>query len=327
MRPLGEVSPHPPDSASDPLLAIRGLRVVFRTRHGSVAALSDVDLDVAPGEFRVVIGESGSGKSVLAHALLGLLPANVDLTGSAMLGATEMIGAHGAELRDLRARRLAFVPQSPATALNPVRRIGSLLTEGARAKGIAAAQVRERLSDATRSLGLDLDAVWDRYPHHLSGGMQQRVVTALALLGEPQLVIADEPTSGLDANRVADTAIQLQRLADAGAAVLVITHDLALARMLTGRLALLYAGRIVEDRPTEAFFTDPAHPYGRGLLAARPDQGAVPIPGTPPTLTHLPPGCAFHPRCAVAVDVCPTAVPPPHSLRDGTVRCVLHAAC
>ncbi len=320
-----EVQERPARSRVPALLQVRGLNVRFRTRQGSVAALSEVDLDVEAGEFRVVIGESGCGKSVLAHALLGLLPANVDLAGSVRLGGTELIGAHGRLLREIRARRLAFVPQSPATALNPVRRVGTLMIEGARAKGIPSEEARPRLAVAARSLGLELDEVWARYRHHLSGGMQQRVVSALALMGKPELVIADEPTSGLDPDRVVDTVIQLRRLAETGSAVLVITHDLTLAAALEGRLALLYAGRVVEDRPTSAFFAEPAHPYGRGLLAALPERGAVPIPGTPASLTHLPPGCAFTPRCAHAQPICGEAVPDMYAAPDGRVRCVMHA--
>lgn len=306
-------------------LQVRDLCVRFRTRHGVVAALSDVTFDVAAGEFCVVVGESGGGKSVLAHALLGTLPTNVDVTGSARLDGGELIGIDTARLRAHRARDFAFIPQSPATALNPVRRIGRLMVESARAKGVPRDEVRVRLDAVTGNLGLDLADLGRRYPHQLSGGMQQRVVTAMAAVAQPKVVIADEPTSALDADLVADTAAQLRCLADNGAAVIVITHDLRFAASLGGRLALLYAGRLVESRSTPGFFADPAHPYGRGLLGALPERGAVPIPGSAPVPTELPPGCAFAPRCRHADNACSQRMPEPVALDDGFVRCVHHA--
>lgn len=317
-----------PDSASAAAparLRVRDLCVSFRTRHGLVAALSDVTLEVAAGEFFLVVGESGSGKSVLAHALLGVLPANVNVSGSVLLDGIELMGSEPKQLRARRARDFAFIPQSPVTALNPVRRLGTLMAESARAKGVPNDQVRTRLVAATRDLGLEFDHLERRYAHQLSGGMQQRVVTAMAAVAHPKVVIADEPTSSLDADLVADTATQLRRLADGGAAVIVITHDLRLAAHLGGRLALTYAGRIVEERPTPAFFTGPAHHYGRGLLGALPERDAVPIPGSSPVLTDLPQGCAFAPRCGYADDPCRDRLPDAEELADGFVRCVHHA--
>ncbi len=197
----------------------------------------------------------------------------------------------------MRARRMALIPQSPASSLNPVRKLGGQLLEAAQARGLTEAQARTRLRELLAELGLDLEFIGGRYVHQLSGGMQQRVVNAMALVGEPDIVIADEPTSGLDSDLVETTAAQLQAISARGAALLVITHDLRLAERLGGRLALLYASRIVEVGPTDAFFRAPSHPYGRELLRALPEREGKSIPGMSPELSALPGHCAFADRC------------------------------
>ncbi|MGH8905204.1 MAG: ABC transporter ATP-binding protein [Egibacteraceae bacterium] len=308
-----------------PLLKVRDLSVKFRTRRGLVAALSDVDLDLRPGECRVVIGESGSGKSVLVHCLLGLHSANVELSGSVQVDGKEVLGAGDRAMALIRSQVTAFIPQSPSTALNPVRRVGPLLSELLANRGLDRTESRRRLLEAASSLGLDLQERWRSYPHQLSGGMQQRALTALALASRPRLVLADEPTSGLDAGRIEDTARQLRALTEEGAGLLVVTHDLGLARRLEGRIALIYGGRVVEDRPTKAFFESAAHPYGVGLLAALPERGAEPIPGMPPSLTALPDGCCYAPRCEHRTPACTERVPDLAPLPDGSARCILHA--
>ena len=307
---------------------VQELSVRFRTAHGVVHALSDATLEIAAGELLVVVGESGSGKSVLAQAILGLLPRNAEIDGSVFLAGRQLIGLPAAQLRAERAKRLAYVPQSPSTALNPVRRVGPVLLELARGRGLARERAWARLAETFDMLDLDLGAIGRAYPHELSGGMQQRVLIALALVGEPTLVVADEPTSALDADLVAATAEQIAALARRGAAVLVVTHDLKLAAQLGGRVALVYASRIVELRDSGAFFAGPAHPYGRGLLAARPACGGVPIAGVAPELTRLPPACGFAPRCEDREPVCTERVPELLALPDdsGAVRCPIHAA-
>ena len=314
-----------PHRLAEARLVTDRVSVRFRTRHGVVPALSQVSFDIGAGSVRSIIGESGSGKSVLAHALLGLLPRNVDITGSARLDDHELIGTDPDTLRHQRARHIAFVPQSPATSLNPVRRIGSLLTETARAKGVPADEIDDRIATALTDLDLPVERTLRSYAHQLSGGMQQRVLLAAAMLARPTLVIADEPTSALDADRVADTANGLDRLAAAGAAVLVITHDLRLAQRLGGRVGVLYAGHLVEDRTTDAFFAQPSHPYAAGLLNAMPEHGGRPIPGQPPQLTRLPEGCPFEPRCNHRAPECTSGVPQPLDVDHGTVRCLPHA--
>lgn len=317
--------------ARDSALAVHGLSVGFRTRHGRVAALTDVDIEVPAGEFLVVAGESGSGKSVLAGAVLGALPGNAHVRGSIRIAGQDLSSLDQQALARCRRERVTYIPQSPATALNPVRRIGSLLTELARTRGLSPRSASTALRAALADLGLDYDRLAGCYPHQLSGGMQQRVLNALAMIGEPALVIADEPTSGLDADLVDATADQLRRLVAGGAGVLVITHDLRLAQRLGGRLALLYGGYVVESGPAGEFFANPAHPYGEGLLGALPERGGRPVPGQPVELTAPPPGCPFEPRCAVRVAACAGPVPELRPAATGSdratvVRCYRHGA-
>jgi peptide/nickel transport system ATP-binding protein len=304
------------------LLRISGLSVRFRLPGATVQAVSDLSLTVAPGELLAVVGESGCGKSVLAHALLGLLPANATVTGTALLhseapaesldpGVSAGAGAGaGAPVdvlaadektlaRTVRGRRLGLVPQSPATALNPVRTGRHLLEETLRAHGRAPNEA-EAVAASAGLLPADLDL----YPHELSGGMAQRLATALALAPDPSLLLADEPTSGLDRPLVDATLDLLRARCDSGASVILITHDLAAAQRVADTIAVMYASRIVEHRPAADFFAGPRHPYAHALLDALPERAFTPIPGHPPMLTSLPAGCAFAPRCPAAAADC-----------------------
>lgn len=308
------------------LLDVDELSVGFRTRAGTVQALSRASVTVAPGELLLIVGESGSGKTVLAHSLLRLLPRNVDVSGSIRLGGEDVLALKPDALRRMRGRRMALIPQSPASSLNPVRKLGGQLLEAAQARGLTERDARRRLRELLAELGLDLDFISGRYVHQLSGGMQQRIVNAMALVGDPDIVIADEPTSGLDSDLVDTTATQLREISARGASLLVITHDLRLAQRLGGRLALLYASRIVEVGPTAAFFKAPAHPYGRELLRALPEREGKSIPGLSPELTALPDHCAFADRCPDRFDRCTEAVPDLYPAADGVLaRCFAHA--
>ncbi|MZF89655.1 ABC transporter ATP-binding protein [Streptomyces sp. SID5643] len=309
-----------------PVLSVRGLSVRFLMPGGRrVAAVTDARFDVAPGECLALIGESGCGKSVLASALLGLLPGNAQTAGSALLGDLDLLTAGERTLaRTVRGRLIGLVPQSPAAHLTPVRTVRSQLEETVAAltatRGRAA--LRAAGEAAAERAAFPADHL-DRHPHQLSGGLAQRAATALALVGDAPLLLADEPTTGLDRDLVDRTADELRRHVDEpgeggrGRALLMITHDLAAAERIADRVAVMYAGRIVELADAAAFFGSPGprHPYSRGLLQALPDRAFTPIPGMPPELGDLPAGCAFAPRCDRATDTCATEPPP------GTVAC------
>lgn len=312
--PAAESAAVPAGKEAAPLLSVRGLSVRFLLPGGRrVAAVSDASFDVAPGECLALIGESGCGKSVLASALLGLLPANARTAGHAHLGDLDLLTADERTLaRTVRGRRVGLVPQSPAAHLTPVRTIRAHIEEtvarltGARGR----AARREAAERAAERAEFPVDHL-DRHPHELSGGLAQRAATALALIGEAPLLLADEPTTGLDRDLVDRTVDELRRHVDDGHALLMITHDLAAAQRIADRVAVMYAGRIVELTDADAFFgaPGPRHPYSRGLLEALPERSFTPIPGLPPELGSLPEGCAFAPRCDRATDAC-AALPP-----------------
>lgn len=292
------------------LLTIDRLSVRFRLPDAVVHAVSDLDLTVRAGELLAVVGESGCGKSVLAHALLGLLPGNAAVTGRALLAPAANSGSGPVDLlscgektlaRTVRGRRIGLIPQSPATALTVVRTGRRLLAETLTAHGRDPKLADQVAAEA----GLD-PAELARYPFELSGGMAQRLCTALALATDPPLLIADEPTSGLDRPLVDHTLDLLRRRCDSGAAVLLITHDLAAAQRVADTVAVMYASRIVEHREASCVYAAPGHPYTEALLNALPDREFRAIPGHPPMLTALPEGCAFAARCAHATDVCST---------------------
>ncbi|MET9559960.1 ABC transporter ATP-binding protein [Streptomyces tauricus] len=297
------------------VLSVRGLSVRFLMPGGRrVAAVTDAHFDVAAGECLALIGESGCGKSVLVSALLGLLPANAQTAGEARLGDLDLLAADERTLaRTVRGRRIGLIPQSPAAHLTPVRTIRSQLEETVAAltgvRGRAA--LRPAAERAARRAAFPEDHL-DRHPHELSGGLAQRAATALALVGDAPLLLADEPTTGLDRDLVDHTVDELRRHVDtAGRALLVITHDLAAAERVADRVAVMYAGRVVELTDADAFFgaPGPRHPYSRGLLRALPDRAFTPIPGMPPELGNLPDGCAFAARCDRAAATCATRPP------------------
>lgn len=296
------------ERAEDAVLSVRGLTVRFRLRGGrSVAAVTDADFDLAAGECLALVGESGCGKSVLASALLGLLPGNAETAGSALLDGTDLFTADERTLaRTVRGRRIGLVPQSPAAHLTPVRTVRAHLEETVRALTGTPRRGRRAAAEAAAARAAFPAGHLDRYPHELSGGLAQRAATALALIGDAPLLLADEPTTGLDRELVDRTADELRRHADDGKALLLITHDLAAARRVADRVAVMYAGRIVELTSAARFFgaPGPRHPYARGLLDALPERQFTPIPGLPPELSDLPEGCAFAPRCARATAAC-----------------------
>ncbi len=302
----------PREASATPLLDVQNLSVRFRMRGSrEIAAVTDATFRLHRGECLALIGESGCGKSVLASALLGLLPGNARTAGQAHLGGLDLLAADERTLaRTVRGRRVGLVPQSPAAHLTPVRTVRSQLRETLR----ELTGRRQGEEAAAERAAFPADHL-DRHPHQLSGGLAQRAATALALVGDAPLLLADEPTTGLDRELVDRTADELRHHVDRGHALLMITHDLAAAERIADRVAVMYAGRIVELADAAAFFGDPGprHPYARGLLDALPERAFTPIPGMPPELGDLPDGCAFAARCPRAADTCAT-VPP---LTDG----------
>ncbi|TDC94832.1 ABC transporter ATP-binding protein [Saccharopolyspora aridisoli] len=281
------------------LLTLHRVSVRFRLPCGVlVRAVSDAALRLRPGRVLALVGESGCGKSVLASALLGLLPGNAETRGHALLDdGTDLLAAPEPVLAGrIRGRRVGLVPQSAGTHLTPVRTARAQLVET-----IDSLRGPSGADELARRVGLN-PADLDRYPHELSGGMAQRVALALALAGDPRIILADEPTTGLDRPLVHRTVDLLADAATDGRAVLLITHDLAAARRVATDVAVMYASRIVEAGPADEVLNDPWHPYTAGLLAALPEGGFEPIPGHPPSLTELDRiegewGCVYCQRC------------------------------
>ncbi|MBB3772601.1 oligopeptide/dipeptide ABC transporter ATP-binding protein [Angulomicrobium tetraedrale] len=313
-----------------PLLDIKGLAVTIPTRAGERAAVSNVDFSVDRGEVVGLVGESGSGKSLSMLAVMGLLPRHFGVSGSIRFDGEEIAGAPERRLRALRGRRLAMVFQDPMTALNPVKTIGAQITEMIRLHnaGMSRAQVRQKALSLLEAVAIPApERRFDQYPHEFSGGMRQRVVIAIAIANDPDLLIADEPTTALDVTIQAQIIEIFARLrAERGMAIVLITHDLGLVAGLADRMNVLYAGRIAERGPVGPLFAAPRHPYTASLLAAVPSIDDVSerlhaIPGTPPSLSERLPGCAFAPRCDFAVPLCRTSLPDLTRIGGSVVAC------
>jgi oligopeptide/dipeptide ABC transporter ATP-binding protein len=305
-----------------------GLTVSFPGRAGRLPVVRGVDLCLSRGETLGLVGESGSGKTMLGLSLLQLVPEPGEVTGSVRIAGREMVGASERQLRAVRGTQVAMVFQDPMTGLNPVRTIGSLLVESIRRhQGRSAVAARELAVQALRRVGVPAAEERMRaYPHMLSGGLRQRAMIALALANSPAVLVADEPTTALDATIQAQL-LEVLRDCATDSAVILITHDLGVAAEVCDRIAVLYAGRIVEIGPTASLLNAPRHPYTRGLLAARPrfDARRVPlrpIPGQPPPPDAGLAGCRFAPRCPLAVAECVRDEPTLRPVGDVEVACV-----
>jgi oligopeptide/dipeptide ABC transporter ATP-binding protein len=334
------------------LLEVRGLTVELPTPAGWVRPVNEVSLHIDAGESLGLVGESGSGKTMLAMALMGLLPPGARVEGEALLGkdrkevaevkeknarepgvagGKNLLALNERQWRAVRGGQIAMVFQEPMTSLNPVMRIGRQIEEAIRAheSRLAAGDVKRRAAEALGRAAIPEPEVRaEQFPHQLSGGLRQRAMIAMALAAGPRFLIADEPTTALDVTvqkQILDLLDHLRR--ELRLALLFITHDLGVVRQVADRVAVMYAGRIIEEGPARQVLASPRHPYTQGLLNASPtlERGKLsPIPGSVPQLTAVPPGCAFEPRCSLRRAECVAAVP---DLRvadqSHTARCVL----
>jgi oligopeptide/dipeptide ABC transporter ATP-binding protein len=311
-------------------LEVHGLSVELAPAGGKV--VFDASFTVAPGEVLGVVGESGAGKSIMLRAVLGLLPAGFTVTsGEVWVDGGEVLSLGARDRARLRGRKIAFVPQEPLTALNPLYTVGLQLRETLRAvAGLRGDAARRRALELLEQVGLaGADRVARQYPHELSGGMRQRVMIAIALAGAPAVILCDEPTTALDATVQARVLDLLSGLAaDRRLAIVLVTHDIGVVARTCGRVAVMYAGRIVESGRTLDVLSDPRHPYTTALLQAVPVGTGVAelraIPGSPPEPGSRPSGCAFHPRCAHAMSRCHVEIPATVPVGDAhAVECVL----
>ncbi|MXX46395.1 MAG: ABC transporter ATP-binding protein [Acidimicrobiia bacterium] len=322
--------PAPPDKSpaeGRPLLEVGNLSISFDTRSGVLSAVEDVSFVLHPGDILGVVGESGSGKTVTVSSLVGLLPDNARIDGGRVLyRGRDLLTLSDRELERIRGKEIAMVFQDPMTSLNPVMRVGLQIAEALRIHGFSRSDARERALELLDLVGIPNPRQrYRQFPHELSGGMRQRVVIAVAIANQPAVLIADEPTTALDVTIQAQVLEVLAAGCGAsGASMILVTHDLGVIAEVADRVAVMYAGRIVETGTVETIFEKPRHPYTMGLFSSLPRLDAKlehlqPIPGVPPTLAARPAGCAFQTRCALSAgrQPCRDQVPELTSLGGG----------
>lgn len=320
--------------ASD-LLSVCDLRVSFHTHAGTIHAVRGVNFTIAPGEVVGLVGESGCGKSVTAHSLLGLInrpPGNID-SGEIWFNGEDLLKKSERQLQDVRGNQIGMIFQDPMTSLNPTMRVGRQILEAIhRHKTLSNSEARQIAIDTLEAVGIPQAATrFHQYPHEFSGGMRQRVMIAIALVCNPALLIADEPTTALDVTIQAQILDLIRSLRESrGMAVLLITHDLGVVAGLCDRIIVMYAGEVMETGSVDQIFYAPKHPYTKSLLQAIPRAGQerhkrlVPILGAPPNLLHATSGCPFTPRCRWAMEVCCNNTPPLLSIGTQQSACWLH---
>ncbi|KWV57773.1 methionine ABC transporter ATP-binding protein [Bradyrhizobium macuxiense] len=316
---------------TQPVLSVRNLEVEFATRRATLRAINGVSFDIAKGEVLGVVGESGAGKSVTGLAVIGLIDPPGRISGGQIeLSGTRIDQLPPEEIRRVRGKRIGMIFQDPLTSLNPLYRIGDQIIETIRTHtSLSESAARQRAIDLLAEVGIPApEKRIDGYPHEFSGGMRQRVVIALAICAEPELIIADEPTTALDVSVQAQIIALIKRLGrDHGTAVMLVTHDMGVIAETCDRVAVMYSGRIAEIGPVQDVVRNPLHPYAKGLMGAIPtlageDKRLVQIPGSMPRLSAIPPGCPFNPRCALAFDRCRVERPEP--VRHGAQSVACH---
>ena len=332
---MSESNPNPaPASNAPPLLEIRNLRVEFPTRRGTLVAVDDVSFSLSPGEILGVVGESGAGKSMTGTAIIGLLePPGRIAGGEIRLEGERIDNLPYEQMRRIRGKQIGAIFQDPLTSLNPLYRVGRQLVETIQTHtSLSERAARARAIDLLKEVGIpSAEERIDHYPHQFSGGMRQRVVIALALCAEPRLIVADEPTTALDVSIQAQIITLLKRLCrEHGTAVMLITHDMGVIAEAAQRVAVMYAGRLVEVGPVDDVIRRAKHPYTHGLMGSIPHIGQdvdslAQIDGSMPRLHEIPPGCAFNPRCPKATDRCRTERPELGQVENSQVACVLYA--
>lgn len=312
------------------LLSVKDLVVKFALRDGDVTALKGISFDVSAGERLGIVGESGAGKSITGFSIINLIsqPGFID-SGTITFDGQDLASLSNDELRTVRGNRIAMIFQDPMVTLNPVLTIGQQMVETLQAhRKISKRTARDIAVEKLREVYIPApDERLNQYPHELSGGMRQRIIIAIALLLDPQLIIADEPTTALDVTIQADIMELLLELCENNkVGLILITHDLGIVSQLTERTLVMYAGRIVESGSTREIISNPQHPYTKGLIAALPQQTTpghrlAQIPGNMPALNALPDGCPFHPRCTLVRDICKTQMPDIQQLEHVAVAC------
>jgi peptide/nickel transport system ATP-binding protein len=314
-----------------PLIRLRDLHVKFESRDRTVHAVNGVDLDLAAGEVLCILGESGSGKSVTLRALMKLLPKTAKVTGEIKVGGRDVQAMNESQLADFRGGDVAMIFQEPMTALDPVFTIGRQIAETVqRHEGASRSTANARALELLELVQIpSAKRRLSAYPHELSGGLRQRAMIAVALACRPKLLLADEPTTALDATVQIQVLLLLRSLQEQlGMGVVFVTHDLGVAGEIADRVAVMYAGKVVEEGPVGALMAGPLHPYAKGLLGATVHAGMrgkrlTTIPGAPPMLDKVPEGCAFAPRCAEVIEGCQNGVPPLRQIVPGRqARCI-----
>ncbi len=310
------------------LLEITSLRTWFPTREGIVKAVNTVDLEIEDNEKLGLIGETGSGKSILGMSIIRLFhpSAKINIEGKIVYKGKDLLRLSEEEMREIRGKEIAMILQNPATSLNPVLKVGDQIAEAIQLhQRLAKRAASEKAVEMLEAVKIPApDKMANKYPHEFSGGMKERAMIAMALACDPSLIIADEPTKGLDVT-IKMQVVKLLKEVTKQRSMLFITHDLGVAAEVCDNIAVMYAGELVEYAKTEDIFKNPLHPYTQGFLNSLPERGLKPIRGMSPSLINLPDGCRFHPRCDHATGICKTRHPEMAEIGNGHfVRCLLY---